>query len=493
MSWRVWVGLGLVVCACSEPVEPLEGDASEVSKAAEVESATDLVEPAELAPEIGASDAPRPEGCALSVALPGDAVTVVDAELPCALTLELAEPRIVEVQAAGATMADEDEPGWLGPRLVEAGSWVIGLEGSGGASVRLRDLGPPPPALDEARSLVWTAAELVEGPGACRLGCVMAEVAPDGHGGPMLEAWFERFATTAHSERLGPTQLLDAYAEALGPDPGAWDLDALPFEVTAVHNRLDLGDGTHCGELRVSLASMDTIHSPFHLIFLFRQPAAAGDLSPGGWAHCTETALKWARLSALDGAAFVQAAREWLGELVTHERFLVAETLEFMVAPWEWRQWFPDAEGLALENRPLFQTVDTPRLNQPGPDRDAFLAWVADNAALLAARQALIPEAFRASSARVNQGVPWVPLDLSGLAQDVRAQWPELRQQIELMGCPGCHTADADFVQTLPDRTFSPFYDKELEARALHLGARAVGAATLAPFGPLQAEPLLTP
>ena len=85
------------------------------------------------------------------------------------------------------------------------------------------------------------------------------------------------------------------------------------------------------------------------------------------------------------------------------------------------------------------------------------------------------------------------PLSLSGLEAQVAAQFPQLRKQIELVGCAVCHTADADFVQTRPDRTVSKFYEKELSARERHLEKQAKGQRPKAPFGPLQALPILPP
>ena len=73
------------------------------------------------------------------------------------------------------------------------------------------------------------------------------------------------------------------------------------------------------------------------------------------------------------------------------------------------------------------------------------------------------------------------------------AQFPQLRQHFELMGCVACHTADADFVQTKPDRTVSNFYRKELTARERHLESIARGEKPYAPFGPLQLNPVLPP
>ena len=59
------------------------------------------------------------------------------------------------------------------------------------------------------------------------------------------------------------------------------------------------------------------------------------------------------------------------------------------------------------------------------------------------------------------------------------------------MGCPACHVTDADFVHTRDDRTFSPFYEKELEARQAYLEAVLDREDPVVPFGPLQPEPIL--
>src|SRR5688572_1045743 len=99
-----------------------------------------------------------------------------------------------------------------------------------------------------------------------------------------------------------------------------------------------------------------------------------------------------------------------------------------------------------------------------GAARDAFLFWVKANAAALDARTVSFPEKFRAQSIQVSQGMARTPLSLAGLDAEVAAQFPQLRKQIELVGCAACHTADADFVQTKPDRTVSRFYEKELLA-----------------------------
>lgn len=422
----------------------------------------------------------------------------------CVWALTLPEPRVVDatLRSAGQgvsleTGVEASEPGWMHPRVLEAGAHEFVATNPTGesleAELRVHDFGPVLPPVVREHSLVWTQPSLVEGPAACGLACVMATVATPQAGGTMLQTWFERFATTGHSQRFGPTDLLDAYAMQLGPEPATWDLDVLPFVVTAIHNRIDLARDGHCGELRISVASIDPQFRPLHLIFLFQQPAQPDDLSPMGRSHCVATARRWAELSRMSPQDMETQVLAMVEVGIVQPRFIAAETLEFITSPWEWRQWFPvDAEPGVLENAPLFQTVDTPAVNQPGPLREAFLAFVQENADALDRRTMALPEEFRNDSARVNQGVPWVPVDLGGIEET--EQLPNLRGNLEIAGCPACHTADAEFVQTLPDRTFSPFYDAELDARAIHLDARAHGEVTEPTrFGPLQDDPVLPP
>ena len=363
--------------------------------------------------------------------------------------------------------------------------------------------------VNKARSLVWTDGALLDDKSVVGLARVAnaAAVSMGTNGGSLVDAWLKRFATTAHSERAGPARLAQQLEQTLGADPSTWNLDDAPFKVTGVHNRVDLmgtdENGTpHCGQLRVSLASTDPILRPFHVLFLFRQPARDGDVDAQGALTCQQTALMWARLSDIDDAHvedFRAAARAILDDSLVGARFLLAETVELTVSPWEWRQWVPVPGGAAaagarvLDNPPLFEQVDVAGVNAPGALRDQFVAFVDENAAALDARTLVIPERFRAPSIRVTQGAAWVPVDLSGVSSSTAAAFPDLRKHLEIVGCAACHTADAEFVQTREDRTFSPFYTKELTARAqlvddiLHRVPRAI------PFGPLQDAPLLPP
>ncbi|MDX2011425.1 MAG: hypothetical protein SFW67_14585 [Myxococcaceae bacterium] len=351
------------------------------------------------------------------------------------------------------------------------------------------------PRAEIQASLFWSDAGVVDDPSVVSLATLMAAAADDGHGGALLADWFHRFATTAHSERALPAQFIDEVARVQGPDPTRWDLRRLPFVVTGIHNRVDLAHlapGGHCGELRVSIASLDPTLQPFHVLFLFRQPLRPQD-TVDGRVTCQGTARRWLELSGRSDVDRDLALRGLLAEGLTRERFLLIETVEQSLSPWEWRQWVKvpgPAQGLpfVLDNPPLFQQLDVERLNQPGPLRVDFFAWLSTRLPDAAARRLEFPERFRSPSVRAIAGVPRTVLSLDGLEV---SQAPGVRAQLELVGCAACHTADADFVQTRADRGISPFYRKELDARARHLEALARGQGTEAPFGPLQPAPVL--
>lgn len=357
------------------------------------------------------------------------------------------------------------------------------------------DAGTPPyepPVVTADHSLFWNDAALLDDASLISFAKLMSIAAPDHHGGALLQQWFERFNTTAHSERATPAQYVADFAAAHGADPTQWDLSLMPFKVTGVHNRIDRATyGTDCGELRASVSSTALELQPFHALFIFHQPGGAAD------PDCSAAARRWAELSRLQGAALLDAVRAELRAGFVPERFELIETVEFTLAPWEWRQWVKVTSSgplpFTLQNPPLFQQLDVEGLNVAGARRDEFLAWVEGNAAALDGRTLLYPERFRSESVRVNQGVPRVPLSLAGLRAEVAAQYPQLRQRIEITGCAACHTADAEFVQTRTDRTVSAFYEKELKARERHLEKMARALRPYAPFGPLQAEPVLPP
>jgi hypothetical protein len=354
------------------------------------------------------------------------------------------------------------------------------------------------PVVRAERSLFWSDGALLDDASLVSFPLLMAAAAGDRNGGALLQQWFHRFATTEHSQRTHPGLFVDAFAAAHGGDPSGWDLSLMAFKLTGLHNRIDLaelGPGGHCGELRASFSCTALELQPFHVLFVFRQPAGPGDLDAEGHLTCTATARRWAELSRLEGEALLDAVRFELKSGFAPERFAAIETLELTVTPWEWRQWVkgPAEPPLqfTLQNPPLFQQLDVERLNLEGPRRDDLLHWVEGNAAALDARTLVFPERLRAQSVQVSQKVPRVPLSLEGLRADVAAQYPNLRQHIELLGCAACHTADADFVQTRTDRSVSPFHQKELSARERHLEQLADGIAVPLPFGPLQPEPVL--
>ena len=118
--------------------------------------------------------------------------------------------------------------------------------------------------------------------------------------------------------------------------------DRLPQFDRNRDNRIDRADysvGGHCGEFRASFTSTDIALPSFHALFIFRQPAGAGDTGADGRVNCAATARRWAELSRLDGDALRAAVRAEIRGGFTTERFLLAETVELTISPWEWRQW----------------------------------------------------------------------------------------------------------------------------------------------------------
>jgi hypothetical protein len=404
------------------------------------------------------------------------------------LRVRTAAPLIVEAWLDGGAfdevpaeqLAAGASPSWWVPQPI-TGERVLSVAGAGNATLTVWARGRPPPPAVRDRALAWFDAALLDDPSIVSFAGTMAAIADDGHGGALLARWFTAFAAGPGAGRAAFAQFLGELRTQQGSDPAAWNLAALPFRVTGVHNRHDLARGVDCGELRVSVASTHPTFSPVHLLFIFRQPPGDDDAAPDGMVHCRGSARRWARLAELDAAGFRAAARDIIATGVTRERFLLAESVELSISPWQWRQWLPD-----LTNPLLFQTVDIDRLNAPGPARDRGLALIAAGAAQIAARAWPVPDELRAPVAEVAPNARAPLVDLSPLP-DVLARFPQLPRALGMIGCPRCHTDDTDFVQTSVDRRPSPFYDRELDARAARLDALdAGGFPAVPPFGPLQ-------
>jgi hypothetical protein len=379
-------------------------------------------------------------------------------------------------------------------RRVSAPLEPIAIDGPAGSRVRLvLTIRAVPPDADIDRSLTWTDPAIVDDPAIVGPARVLAAWSDDGHGGLLLDRFLRTFGVTAHSERPALVELADAFARDFGADPASWDLDALPLRVTAVHNRIDLRNDAHCGELRVSFNVTDSEFPFVHFLFLFAQ-SRTDDVSELGIRHCEETAFRWAWLVSAPAGDFVETARGILGASLVRERFLLAESLERTVGTWEWRQWSPvdnadpatrDLLPRVLENPRLFQTLDVAAINGPGALRDDFLAWLAANADAAEARTIAVPERFAPLSARATEGVLSPELDLSGADPAVLARAEALVTALDRVGCPGCHARSETFVQTSPDRAFSPFYMDELVARRAALDAFRDASTATPPFGAL--------
>jgi hypothetical protein len=388
-------------------------------------------------------------------------------EAPAHVTIIGGEGHLVEAWADGPGLpvpASEDAS-WEPPTPAHS-DVELDLTGTGTVRMRAWSRGDILPPVSRDRSLAWFDDATLSNVSFARVMNVIG-------GGPRLEQWFMAFAAGPGAGRATFAQFLDEVRAAQGVDASTWDLTKLPFKVTGVHNRIDLGG---CGELRVSVASTHPTFAPVHLIFLFKQPPGPDDKTPDGLVHCRATARRWARLSTLDEAAFRAAAAQILDEGLVKENFSLAESVELSISPWQWRQWVFNTE---ISNPVMFQTIDVARVNTPGPTRDAFLADLAANREAILARRWFVPVTYRSTVAEVQPNskapLPDAPADLV--------------RPLAMIGCPRCHTENADFIQTSVERKPSPFYDKELDARAARLDGIMRGETPApAPFGPLQSD-----
>ncbi|MEO8701444.1 MAG: hypothetical protein ABI867_15465 [Kofleriaceae bacterium] len=407
------------------------------------------------------------------VELGGDTTVTFDVDGSREVELVVTEPTVIEAWAEGGAFATG---AWIVPHVITEPT-TFAILANGTVELAAYNRGTPPPPVSRDRGLAWFDPALLDDPTVVSFAGVMAAISDDHHGGRLLERWFQAFAAGPGAGRATFAQWLGEIRTQQGTDPTAWQLAALPMKITGVHHRHDLGRDVDCGELRVSIASAHPTFSPVHFIFLFRAAIGDDDVTPDGIAHCRGAARRWARFAELDPTAWHAAARDLLAVTATRENFLLVESVELSLSPWQWRQWQPDGHG-GLANPLLFQTLDVARVNAAGPLRDAFLADVAANTSAIAARTWTIPAQYRSTTAEVqpNEQAPLV--DLAGDATLPRA--------LGMVGCPRCHTDDADFLQTGFDRMPSPFYDRELDARKARLDALAAGAFPPAvPFGPL--------
>lgn len=398
----------------------------------------------------------------------------------------------------------ETEPGWIRPHLARPDDHVLtihALRAMDTFDVKVHTRAPP--ALGGEQSVVLADPALLGDGFLLNLTTVMAYVAEDRHGGLMLAELLKRFATTTHSSRSGPRAFHDWLVSNYGADPSLWALHVLPFKTLSVANRLDLADGIHCGEVWFTFTTTEPAFQPFNLTIAFTQPPRPNDVSPHGTVHCEDTARFWARMDPVDQS--IGLSRLLTKVLDEGGQFVKLQTSEAIGDPrpeWEFREWrkVPNPGGhpalpAVLDNVPMAQSVDAPRLNAPGADRDAFLAFVDQHAAALDRYQQPIPEQFLALSARAASATSRPVLDLTGLPAPTAAQFPSLRKKIELAGCPACHLADANFQQLRPDGTRSAFYNKELSARLGLVLDVASGVSplpnALTVFGPRQPIPVL--
>jgi len=437
-----------------------------------------------------------------------DVDVVVDIRVETELPEENETPAFVHASVDGQP---QREPGWVGAFSLHTGEHVLRVSSDQAAELRFifRYDGETPITVSEDHSLEWLPGnQVIDTTSLVGFKRMMGLISEDGHGGRLLEQWLSSFDPAGGPSRPGPAALLSQIQADQGTDPAQWDMDLVPFAISSVQNRIDLrDDATSCGTVRVVLTSTGDFENALHLNFLFKQVPVPLDYTPAGTLSCAFTALRWVRLSA-GGATWLDSLYLQLEASLRRANFLHIQSSEKIGAEtdYEFREWVlatntDTATAAQLPNllvsRPMFQAVDTERLNLAGPDRDAFIAFVTSNAESLAARTAVIPEAFLAVATRAD-GLTWVPLDLTGVPTTTLDALPQLRQQIEIVGCNGCHTSNSGTLlvhsrSSGGNRAHSPFMGAELSAREQALLDLAVSVPQSQNYGPLQANPVLPP
>ena len=250
---------------------------------------------------------------------------------------------------------------------------------------------------------------------------------------------------------------------------GLLDANQLGFVPTSLSNRIDLADGSSCGEARVTYALAGGVTDRRHrmtVIIEMRQPYDG--------AHCRTTAQNWVALSKLDGAALQSALQAIYAPLMTPANLKQVRTNEFLVGPqdpaqppaaWELREFHLGADA-RLHQALLPLQVD-PAAASSSPD---FATWVQTNADALKRGIIGFPAQYQ---------VPTGSED----GTTINLADPTTTTLVNASTCAGCHTtATNSAFAHVAERwsgtgraEISQFLAGELQKRATHLGLVAAG------------------
>lgn len=261
------------------------------------------------------------------------------------------------------------------------------------------------------------------------------------------------------------------------PD-GRIDASKIGFQTTALSNRLDLADGSSCGEARITYALVNG-----GIIDRFNRMTIIVELrQPDDGAGCRVTAERWLSLSRLDTINLALALREIYAPLLTPANLKQVRTNEFLVGTtppamkgpptWELREWHLGADQ-RLHQVLLPMSVDAAQVCTTGcTGAAAFAQWAQANRAALQAGTAVFPTQYQTPTASEDGSrIFLADATLQGL--------------VNRSTCAGCHTTESNTAFVHVAERFrgtgraeiSQFLDGEVKKRAAHLLAVGLNGA----------------
>jgi hypothetical protein len=288
----------------------------------------------------------------------------------------------------------------------------------------------------------------------------------------VADGWLAQLGTTAtvggqtSAARVGAAQFIAALPHRAD---GTLDASQLGFVPTSLSNRLDLADGSSCGEARITYALTTGVSDRRHrmtVIVELRQPSDG--------ARCRAIAQTWVGLSALEGPALQSALQTIYAPLLTPANLKQVRTNEFLVGPqtgapmaWELREFHLGAD--ARLHQVLLPLQIDPAAVAAAPD---FLTWAQANSSGLARGTVTFPAQYQ---------VPTGSEDGSRVTLSDQT----VADLVNKSTCAGCHTTATNSAFAHVAERFggtgraeiSQFLEGEVTKRASHLGLVASGAA----------------
>jgi hypothetical protein len=288
----------------------------------------------------------------------------------------------------------------------------------------------------------------------------------------VADGWLTQLGTAAtvdgkpSAARTGAAQFIAALPHR---SDGTLDASKLGLVPTSLSNRLDLADGSSCGEARITYALAIGVTDRRH-----RMTVIVELRQPDDGARCHTIAQTWVGLSKLDGAALQSALQAIYSPLLTPANLKQVRTNEFLVGPdqgtpqaWELREFHLGAD--ARLHQVLLPLQVDPAAVAAAPD---FLTWAQANSVGLQRGTVTFPTQYQVPTG--SEDGSRVTLSDSVVADLVNKST-----------CAGCHTTAtnsafahvAERFQGSGRAEISQFLEGELQKRATHLGLVASGAA----------------